>query len=481
MPRVPLTGGAYMAKSIIAAAQRCVNLYPEVNPSEAETLTPTTHYPRPGKTLLAAPPVSGVGRGAYTSSRGELFYVVGANVYFVSPTWVFTLLGTIPNRPTPVSMQDNGIDIVLVDGSPVGYSIDIHTHVFATITDPNFLGADRVDYLDTFLVFNYPGTQQFYSSTSNDITFSALDIAAKTGSPDLLATLIVMHKEIWLIGQKTSEVWYDSGGATFQFQLMPGAFIEHGTIAKYSVACQDLAVYWLSQDEQGSRMVLRGASYIADRISTHAIEQEWQTYASVSDAIGYTFQVAGHTFYVLVFPAADKTWVYDEATKLWHEWSYLDSNGAEHRDLGNCCANAYDTIVVGDYLNGNLYKVDVGAYTDNGQEIKYTRTFPHLVENLNRVFYKHFQADMEVGTDSGAIDGSTTAHPPQISLRISDDRGRTYGYTLMQSLGAQGQYLTSPSWWRLGMARDRVFELSWSCPTRTALNGAFIDTDPAGS
>lgn len=479
--RVALTGGAYTARSIIAAAQRCLNLYPEINPPEAESPVPVTHYERPGKTLLASPATSGVARCAYTSTTGELFYVVGGDVYYVNSLWQMTNLGSIPSRPTPCSMQDNGTTIILVDGSTVGYTIDMKTHAFATIGDADFMGADRVDYLDTFFVLNRPGTNQFYSSESNAITFDALDVAAKVGYPDLLASLIVMHKEIWLVGTKTAEVWYNAGGALFPFQQQPGAFIEHGTIAKYSLAKQDLAVYWLSQDLQGSTMCMRAADYTVRRISTHAIEQEWQTYEVVSDAIGFTFQIGGHTFYFLTFPTADKTWVFDEATKLWHEWAYTDDNGQDHRDRANCCANAYNTIVVGDWENGKLYKVDVDNFLDDEQPIKRMRGFPHLIENGNRVFYTHFQADIQAGEDTGAYDSTTVANPPKITLRISDDRGRSYWTPPMQSLGAQGQYLVSPSWRRMGMARDRIFELSWSAPAKTALNGAFVETQPASS
>jgi hypothetical protein len=44
-------------------------------------------------------------------------------------------------------------------------------------------------------------------------------------------------------------------------------------------------------------------------------------------------------------------------------------------------------------------------------------------------------------------------------------------------MGRGGEYDTSIVWWRLGMARDRVFELSWSAPIRTALNGAFVEAE----
>ena len=89
-------------------------------------------------------------------------------------------------------------------------------------------------------------------------------------------------------------------------------------------------------------------------------------------------------------------------------------------------------------------------------------------EGSNRVRYRSFISEMESGNgyNNQSVD---------VSLTFSDDRGKTYGNPVMQSLGKEGEYITSMQWNRLGMARDRVFQLSWSSPVRTALNGAFVD------
>ena len=68
--------------------------------------------------------------------------------------------------------------------------------------------------------------------------------------------------------------------------------------------------------------------------------------------------------------------------------------------------------------------------------------------------------------------------PATVYLSCSDDRGKTFGNPVGQTMGTTGEYLTSISWWRLGMARDRVFQLSWSDPIKTALSGAFVDALP---
>lgn len=70
---------------------------------------------------------------------------------------------------------------------------------------------------------------------------------------------------------------------------------------------------------------------------------------------------------------------------------------------------------------------------------------------------------------------------PQVSLSISRDRGVSFGDARMQTLGALGKRQTIVQFWRLGMGRDVVFRLRWSSPSRTALQGAFIEVEPSAT
>jgi hypothetical protein len=76
---------------------------------------------------------------------------------------------------------------------------------------------------------------------------------------------------------------------------------------------------------------------------------------------------------------------------------------------------------------------------------------------------------------------TATTSANMISLRWSDDCGHSWGSPVAQDIGETGQYRTSLQSQRLAYARDRCFELSWSVPMRTALQGAWIDVTPAQS
>jgi len=463
-----------MARSVIANAQRCVNLYPEKNTEDSPF--PFTHYPRAGSLALALPPVLGRGRGIYLATNDVVYCVVGQGFYKLNPDYSFAQLGTISAGFSMVSMQDNGLVLVLVDGTPVGYQLDLTTEVFSQIVDPAFYGADKVDYLDTFTIFNKPKTKFFYSTLSNTIApFDPLYFAGKVGYPDKLQTLAVMHKEIWLFGtQKTTEVWYNSGGPQFPFEALPGAFIEHGCVAKYSVAKHGLMLFWLARDKDGRGIILKGENYTATRLSTPAIEAEIGKYALTSDAIGFCYQQLGHVYYVLTFPTADKTWVVDIGNGLWHEETWTDQQGAEHRIRASCSCFGMDKNLALDWENGTLFSFEPGVYEDLGQPIVFRRGFPHLVQKGDRQSYNSFVADVQGG------EGEDN-DPGPIYLRWSDTRGRTWGSPVAQEFAIQGNYLAQPQWQRLGLARDRVFEVFWSGNLFTALNGGYVDASPSGS
>jgi hypothetical protein len=481
MPSIPLTSGAYQSPSVIANAQRAVNVYPETNPKETKPPVPVTHYQRPGKTLLGSPIAPGAGRGLYTASNGDLYAVVNDTVYFINAAWQFFALGNIAAGSTPTSMADNGAHsgnaIVLVDGTPSGYQINMTTRAMTAIVDGTglFVGADIVQFLETFFLFNYPGTQNWYISLANSVAFNALDIAAKSAYADNIVTIGVRQKEPWLIGLQSTEPWYLAGGADFPFEAQPSTFIPHGCAAKYSLTFSDIALGWISNNLQGDAIIVKSEGYQVKRISNHAIEQEIQKFATIADAIGGTYQVNGHTFMVWHFPTADKTYAYDLATEQWHQLAWTDENGVLHRDRAGFYANAYGVIVGLDWGTGDLYKIDPTVYTDAGDPISFIRGFPHVLDEMRRLTHWALVVDMECGTIEDAD------ADPQLNMRYSDDRGETWSDSLQVPLGRTGVYETSPQFTRLGMARDRVYELYWSENMKTALNAVYLEAEGAES
>ncbi|QTO46318.1 hypothetical protein [Burkholderia latens] len=469
--KFPLTTGAYSAKSLVANAQRCVNLYAEKNTQDSPF--PFTYYQTPGLTQLAtAVPRSGNGwRALFTASDGYGYGVCGSSVYKIDASWNLKKLGDIASQTGFVSMIDNGTTLMIVDGSNQGWLVTLNSGAFSAVIDPGFYGSARVDFVDGYLVFNRPGTSQWYISLVNETNFDATDFASKSGFSDQLVAVAVAKRYVYLFGEATTEVWFDAGDTPFPFDRLPGVFIQFGCTSAASISQMDGDIYWLAQSPQGNAVVCKTEQFSVSQISTFAIDNEIASYPDLNQAIGFTYQIEGHFFYVLIFPVSDKTWQFDLSTGQWNELAWVDKNGNLHRHRANCYAFINGVPVVGDWENGNLYKWDVANYTDNGNPIPRVRSFMHSVDdNSDRIRYREFIANMEVGNGENY-------DPVPVFLRWSDSRGKSWGNAISTSLGLEGEYLTSLQFQRLGMARDRVFELSWSAPVKTALLGAWVQAE----
>jgi len=482
MKPIYLTSGAYQSDAVIANLQRCVNLYPEINPGDTKPGAPVTHWQRPGKKYLSSPGKAGVARGLYRASNGDLYAVVADIVYFIDPQFRWFAIGVIQDGTSTASMADNGAfagnELVLVDSTPNGYVINMQTKAFAPIVDSSglFKGSNVVCYLQTFFCFNVPNTQNWIISNSDSVTFDALDIAAKVSYADNIQTIGVRQREIWLIGSLTSEPWSLTGAPDFPFEAISSTFIPHGTAAVYSLVSSDVSLFWVQQALTGERMIVQSVGYEAQRISTHAIEDILAKMPTVADAIGQTFQIRGHTFVVWTFPTADRTLVYDISTKQWCEFAWTDDDGNLHQDRVRYYAHAYGKILGLDWETGDLVEIDPQTFTDFGKPISFIRGWPHVIDMMNRVTHWAFTADIQCGTIQ-----DPNAEAPILSLRYSDDRGQTWSDWFQQSLGKTGEYMLSPQFRQLGMARDRVYELMWSANAFTPLNGAYIDLEGSQS
>ena len=463
-------GPTYKLRSPNVDCQRCINLYPELDEThmakegEIGALVGT-----PGLKLLATLG-DGPIRGVWYTSNGKLYVVSGSTLYKVASDWTHTTIGTLQTSTGQVSMADNGAQLVVVDG-PNGYWVKLSDETFTQIDDDEWLGSNRVTYQDGYFIFVKPDSQQFYLSDLNDITFSDPANTNAEGAPDNIVGHISVHRNLWLLGENTTEIFYNSGDSVNPFQRIDGSFMEYGCAAKFSIAKMANSLFWLGRDASGQGMVVLANGYAPQRISTHAVEQAIQKYSDISDAVAFTYQENGHHFYVLSFPTGDATWVYDTATNLWHERAYLKQGGLK-RHRANCHAFAYGKHVVGDYENGKLYEMSLDNLSDAGAEIARIRVLPHLSKSMKRIFYNSFQLDIESGT---GIDGTGQGTDPQVMLQWSDDGGHTWKNEHWRGFGKIGQTRRRCIWRQLGSARDRVFRVKITDPVKVTMIGAELE------
>jgi hypothetical protein len=579
--KTPILGSSYVTRSPNAADARMVNLYPEVIPEGGKEAAWLQRAP--GLRLLATFPtgpirgmwaygdygyvvagtklyqidddwayieigtVAGISPVNMVDNGTQLFIAAGANGYIYNNTSIVISCSTtsgsanittadtsalwvglpvsgagIPSGATISSITNSTTFVISANATATATGVDVTVSpLFSSITDPDFPGAVGVGFLDGYFVFSEPNSQRFWVTASyNGLSIDALDFASAEGSPDDLVTLIVDHREVWLFGINTVEVWYNAGLPDFPLARIQGAFNEIGCLAAYSVAKLDNGLFWLGRDARGNGIVYRSKGYTGERISTHAVEWQIQQYDTLSDAVAYTYQQDGHSFYVLNFPTANTTWVYDVSTGVWHERAGWENNDFT-RQRGNCQMNFGGEIVIGDYVGGGIYAYDLNVYTEAGSVQKWLRSWralPTGQNNLKRTTQHSLQLDCEAGVGlSGYTQAEvnaiiyirdrnndiiyarggdplyirdyqtysiTVGADSQVMLRWSDDGGHTWSNEHWKSMGKIGQTGYRTIWRRLGMTlklRDRVYEISGTDPVKIAIMGAELILDPTNA
>lgn len=482
MPDFGFVGTSYEAPSIYQDAQECINFFAEIDPTKQPGERGIVAlYPTPGLTERVQLPAGEV-RGLFTMSGSQyMMAVCGNGVYTIDTSMNATLVGNLTTSTGIVSISENnsttiGLAAYIVDG-PNRYTYAFTSGIFATApsTDGPWQGATVVDNIDNYNIYNEPGTQNWACTDLGSTASTQALYGTKDGYSDKLVTLIVDRRQVYLLGEVTTEVWQDVGNTiagitTFPFQRIPGTSMQSGCGAAYSVARLGNSFAFVARDTRGNSTIEIIEGYSFKRISTHAVEQSLLNQV-VSDAIAFTYQIEGHEMYVVTFPSIGEglTWVYDLSTGLWHKWlSWNDDTNTYTRHRANCGAYFANMYLVGDFENGKIYSVENEVYTEDGNFIRRLRRAPHITSDLQRQYFESFQIQFQPGV--GLITGQ--GEDPQAMLRWSNDGGSTWSNEHWTTIGKIGQYQNRAIWRRLGWSRDRIFEVVVTDPIKAVVISA---------
>ncbi len=446
---IPFVGPSYVLATRQASAQRAVNLYLQAmeTPSKASVIMRAV----PGLVQFAS--LGAEVRGCIEAA-GRCFFVAGGSLYELSSAGVATSRGTLATSTGNVGMAWGTTQLVIVDGDN-GYVLTLSTNVFAQIADPDFPGSDRVDYLDGFFLLKAPGTQQFYTTSIDDAsTIDALDYASAESTPDDIVAHIVLNQRLYLLGELTTEIWFNAGGVDFPLARATGETIDVGCIAKWSVCKADAGIMWIGRDLNGSGIVYNASGGPPQRISTVAVEEALQASSDLSSAVAYVYQDHGQTFYAINAPGVASTWVYEVATNAWHERCDLDADGEFEQHRATHHVFAHGLHLVGD-ADGYVYRMDRTVNTFDGDARVCERTSPNdAIPLREEKTHREFVLDCTTGEASSGT--------PVVELSWSNDGGATFGNPVQRSAGALGNRYQRLIWRNLGRSRDRVWRVRFS-------------------
>lgn len=467
-------GQSYVSSSPAVDCERSMNLYPEViNGPGIDAKSKTVLRRRPGLNLLQTLP-DGPCRGAF-AINGRAFVVAGGSLFELTSPTSYSLRGSFLYGTSTAQIACNTVQLLFIaDGR--GYVFNLVTGSFSAIAaGAGFpLNAVSLTSIDTYFLVLGANSNQFAVSAPLDGTsWSALNFGSSQ-EPDNAVAVANLHLYMWVFGQNETILFQDSGNPSFPFTRVPGSQIEQGCAAAASVVILDNTLFWLGADGRGAAVVYRADGLLPSRISTHAVETAMQSYSRVDDAIASTYQSQGHVFYLLHFPTAGATWVYDVATSMWHErGAWNAAAGSYAADLARFHCFAFGKHLVMDYSSGAVSEMSTDFATDNGAPLRWLRAAPHLANEDHWLFYSYFQVDMETG---GGLPGGADA---VVMVRWSDDGGFTWSTPRQVSCGKLGEYARRVRVNRCGRSRSRVFEVSGTDPIpRLAIINAYLGVTP---
>lgn len=446
MPDYPgFIGPSNRAQSPIADCERLVNWYME--PSDAGTGKPAL-YPTPGQQAFVTV-TTDVGTRALFTMNGRSLGIVGTALGEIFVGQTFARYGIVAQDANPAQITMNGVggNQALASSGGNAYSLDLATNI---MTGPFIAGeATQIGMIDGYgIAFNRTIGKIRMSNLNDFATWDPTQFALRSSAPDNWKAMLVNAPDIWLIGEQSGDVWYDAGTFPFPIAPRPGATFKYGIAATFSIAAAGDSVLWLSQNSEGAGILVRARGYVPQPVGSFAFNTAVAGYArtsSITDAEALTFQVGGHVFYVLKFPSANATWVYDLTTGLMFEMGKWNSAMNRFDVWGpRAITYAFGKHLVGDSTTGIIASLDgtVGTEID-GTEIVRVRIPPALsAKDGERLFMDRFELGVEPGLGTATGQGQD----PVVMLRWSKNSGKTWGNQLNRSAGKMGEYGTRTFW-----------------------------------
>jgi len=458
---INITGPSYVHHSRSQSSQRTVGFYPElldVQSGKSKFILKGF----PGLKLFGT--ANGKDRGML-EHKGVLYKVTDTTLYSVDFAGTHTSLGTIEGTGRCI-LEGFGDYVVIVSGGRAWQ----YTTTIAEITDVDLETPTASTQLNNQMINDGDGGGFGVSDVGDATSIGGLNYATAESNADNLERVYAFNQILYLLGEKTVEAWYNSGIGNPPFDRMEGAIMPVGLAAIYSVSNNDNFMYFLGDDNKIYR--ISGAQ--KENISTIALTHAIKDYLIVSDAIGYCFSFENQNFYMLIFPTADRSWCYSEASGQWFEPN-------KNRYLGNSFAHAYRKNLIADFNNGNIYELDVDTYDENGILVERFRDSGAIDGSLlgapgKSIEFNRFELIMETGV--GRLPSTDdNRENPYVMLSVSYDGGKTYGTEMWAQAGTQGDFIYKVEWHSLAGGYDLRVRVKVSDPNLWVILSASADLE----
>ena len=471
--QLPITNGFYESASLPISAQECTNWY--VSNVLTEGLAQQVLFGTPGiKQVTTTATIGQVNRGSHTKT-GIPFFVNGTTLYRVDrtvdiegvETFTNTALGTVSGTSRVfMASNDNQLMIVVPNGN--GYIFDETSGTpFQQISDPDFSAFGAIlglAVIDSFFIVNTDQKALIASDPNNGLSWNALNFTTFKSDPTSLPGIIVVNSQLFAVGQNVTGV-YNNQGASVGFPLtqLNDYEFDKGVFAPFTLVKSNQTFMMIGGGVDESPAVWQYVGNGYKKISTPALDALLDAFTDVeiSEAFAETYGKRGAFF--VAFTIAERTFVYDLATGLWHERKSV-KNEIDSRWRVNSMTTAFGHVLVADDIDGRIGIMDNDILTEYGDEIRRVVSSPNFSDGLNSRRVSMIELTVESGV------GNADRPDPVVSMDISDDGGKTFKYQRARNIGKIGETNKRAVWYKNGrFDRFRILRFRLSDPVKAVI------------
>ena len=410
---------------------------------------------------------SGTFRGQHVMANA-LYKLAGGNLYKVSAGGGYALLGAVSGYDVAVFADDGSTLFFTADNSlwqfngatvsRVSQSVVLNPHSVAYINRQFILAGDNGIFAT--------------SDVADGTTYNALNFAEAESSPDELLRSYIFNQLVYQLGEKTTELWYNSGTGNPPFARQDTALVNVGIASRTAVTNSDQFLYWLGDDNKvhqvvgASKRSITGPDFGGGMAAAHVIEG----LSTTSDCIASHFVLEGQDFIHFHFPTDDVALLFSETYGYWVKLSWI----------GAAVASVYGKNIVADKSNGNSYELDLDTFTDNGTVRERIRTLPsftgEMIGHQGRILVDQLRINMQLGV------GLTTGQgvDPKIMCQFSPDGGHTWQAEQQISIGALGDYVGPVDFWDFANGYDVRARIRVTDPVFVSMFDGSVSIQAAG-
>jgi len=380
------------------------------------------------------------GDGLYWFDSIDAFiYVINGRIYKMAQNYALTdLTGDLLVTEQLVSFVEKsygGINyLFMANGGNVVYTNGTAlTQKIASIT----FNVSSIVNFNSYLIINRVGTNFWYynleglSPGQTPFNWNLTQNIQAESNPDAIDALTVVNNRLYIWGKRSLETWYMDASALVPFANLQTSQVKEGVLSPYSIQVINKTQQVFLDENRRVRLLSEG------RILELSKEygRDIQAINNAIDSQAFYMSLEGKSFYVMNFPEANKTYLYDIDLNIWSELGYWESGTSTYsrfRGITYGYSPRWNKHFLMDYQNGKIYTISSAYKDDNGNTINaYIETGSRTHGSNVWKRSKNLRAYIKTGV--GKYNNPTSS--PYIRLTHADNGSNTFSSVVNIDLG----------------------------------------------